>query len=104
MQSRGTVLVSFIELVFDTNWIEVPKREWEHNLDTRRMGYYLGEGWMLFRAERAAELRLVEPGATKKSMQFKPKALVAVGYQTIRYEDADFDHELIVNEDEQLKT
>lgn len=104
MQSRGTVLISFIELVFDANWIEVPKREWEHNLDTRRMGYYLGEGWMLFRAEHAAELRLVEPEATKKWMQFKPRALVAVGYQTIRYEDSDFDHELTVDEDEQLKT
>ena len=104
MQSRGTVLISFIELVFDTNWIEVPNREWEHNLDTRRMGYYLGEGWMLFRAERTAELRLVEPEATKKWMHFKPKALVAVGYQTIRYEDSDFDREITVEEDEQLKT
>jgi hypothetical protein len=104
MQNRGTVFISFIELVFDTNWIEVPKKEWESNLDTRRMSYFLGQGWALFKAEHPAELQLVEPEATRKWMQFKPKAIVAVGYQTIRYEDSDFDHELTVNEDEQLKT
>jgi hypothetical protein len=104
MQNRGTVFISFIELVFDANWTEVPNKEWEYSLDTRRMSYFLGQGWALSRAEQAAELQLVEPEATRRWMRFKPKAIVAVGYRIIRYQDSDFDHELTVDENEQQKT
>ncbi len=72
MQSRATTFISFVELVLDTNWIEVPIAEWGKYLETNRMSQNLGEGWMRFKAEHSATIELEEPGVIRRRMQFTP--------------------------------
>ena len=38
----------------------------------------------------------------RRAMQFRPKTILAVGYQMIRYEDKDYEYELTIDEDESL--
>jgi hypothetical protein len=102
LESRSTVFITFIELAFNAGWQELPRSEWETFMDSRVMGTFLPEGWMLFRALRGAELQLVEPESTRKWMEFKDGALVAVGFQMIRYYDKDFESELSVDEKKQM--
>lgn len=102
LQSRGTTFITFRELVLDTNWIEVPIAEWGKYLETTKISQNLGEGWMLFKAEHSATIELLEPDVIRRRMQFRPHAVLAVTNQMIRYEDEDYEHELTINEDEQL--
>src|SRR5271157_19839 len=102
MQSRGTTFIAYIELVLDTNWIEVPLAEWGTFQDTAQMGRFLGGGWMLFRTDRGGTIEVLEPEVIKRTMQFRPKAILAVGPRVIRYEHKDYEDELRIDEDEQL--
>ncbi len=102
MQSRATTLISFTELVLDTNWIEVPLAEWGTFQDTKQMGRFLGNGWMMFRTDKSAAIEVLEPAVKRRAMQFRPKTILAVGYQMIRYEDKDYEYELTIDEDESL--
>lgn len=71
-------------------------------LTLHKVGQYLGEGWTLFLAEHPAEIEVLEPQVIRRRMQFKQGAILAVGGQMIRYEDADYEHELTIDENVQL--
>ena len=101
MESRGVVFVAFTELTLNSNWIEISRFEWGTFQDTKTMGNYLGEGWMLYRAVRDAQIEVLEPEVIRKWMAFKEKAILAVTTRMIRYQDKDFDHELTVDEKKQ---
>jgi hypothetical protein len=100
--SRGSTFISFTELVLDTNWTEVPLAEWGTFQDTQQVGRFLGAGWTMFKTDNGAAIEVLEPEVIRRAMRFRPKAILAVGYQMIRYQDADYEYELTVFEDEQL--
>lgn len=101
MENRGLVFIAFIELALNSNWEELSRFAWGDYLDTKTMGNYLGEGWMLFRAGRDAQVEVIEPEATRRWLAFREKAILAVSNRMIRYDDKDFDHELTVDEKKQ---
>lgn len=91
MLGQGTSLITWVDLRLDTNWIEVAPPEWQNYLDTKKLGYFLGQGWMLFRAEHKARVDLVQPGEIHKRMRFRQNSVIAIGFTMLRYEGADYE-------------